>query len=173
MGDIAHVTAAGIAVPCPYCGRASSPDEPWVRHAQRAWGWCGFAVEQEQRTVAVLLLSPDLAGERALITTAWVEPAFARRGLGKRLVQAACAGMVGRGVHTIVARANIGQPSCTRLPRAFLRRTGFVYLPDEHLWGLDVDAAVIDRPTLWERVGRLGEALSPYGRPEPAARQET
>lgn len=171
MGDIAHVTTTGIARPCPYCGRTPSPDDAWVEAAQRTWGWCGFAVEQEQQTVGVLLLTPDLTGERALITTAWVEPEFTRQGLGKRLIQAACAGLIGREVHTIVARSSTSQPSCTRLPRAFLRRTGFTYLSDEHLWALDVDATIVDRPTLWQLVGRLGEALSPHGRPEPAARE--
>jgi len=167
---VARVTSADVAtLRCPYCARTIAPATDWVASGQREWGCCGFAADADGNRVAVLLLSPDATDGRALVMALWVEAAHARRGLGKRLVQAACASFRGRGVSTIVARAGV-PATCSAPPKGFLRRCGFTYVPAERVWILDVNATVTDRPTAREFIHQLVASLRPLSPPEPAAR---
>ena len=170
--SVARVTSADVAaLRCPYCGRTIAPDTEWVATAQRQWGCCGFAVDEDGERVAVLLLAPDAAAERALVMALWVDGGHAQRGLGKRLVQTACATFRGRDVGTIVACAGM-PPTCSALPKGFLRRCGFVYVPGERVWMLDVDATVTDRPSARDFVRQLVASLRPVNPPAPAARAD-
>ena len=164
--EAARITASQAGtLACPYCGRTWSDDLPWVADAQRHWGWCGVRLLDGDQTVGVVLLAPD--GSEATVMAAWVTPDRVYQGAGKRLVQAVCAGLVGRKVHVIVAHGAATTPTCVALPRPFLRRVGFVRMDDRRLWRLDVDAAVVEPPSALDVLGRLVGSLRPI-RPEPA-----
>ena len=186
----AHLTSVEAArLRCPYCGRAVPADTDWVTTGQRAWGSCGFAVDLDGRRVAALLLAPDTLTrdarnapdsrnaqdsqdeQRAIIMGIWVDQAYVRRGLGKRLIQAACAGLRGRDVRVLVARAGI-QPTCATPPRGFLRRCGFVWVPAEQEWVLDLDATVTDRAGAPGMLHRIVASLRPVSPSAPVARTE-
>ncbi len=154
---------------CPYCAQETSSDAEWIDAARRAWGWCGFAVEHDQRRLAVLLLAPDAARQRALMTTIWVDAAHARHGLGRRLIQAASADLVNCGVSTLAARST-WPPTCAAPYQGFLRGCGFAYVAATGVWELAMRTTVVERPTTHGLVERIVASLRPIGPPEPAAR---
>ena len=165
--EAARVTAAQVgSLACPYCGRGWARDLPWASDAQRQWGWCGVSLSDGPDLLGAILLAPD--GREATVMAAWVAPDRIRQGIGRRLVQVVCAGLVGRDVHVVVAHGAEACPTCVALPRAFLRRAGFVRMDDRRLWRLDVDAAIVAQPSALDVIERLVGSLRPIGRPEPA-----
>ena len=167
-----HVTSVDVArLRCPYCGRAIASDAGWITAGQRTWGACGVSLTEGGERVATILLAPSADGQDAAVMAIWVDQAHVRRGVGKRLIQATCAGLRGRGVSRLVARAGRA-PTCEAPPREFLRRCGFTYVRRERLWLLDLDTTVTDRPTALDVIRQLAASLRPVGHAEPAARAD-
>jgi ribosomal protein S18 acetylase RimI-like enzyme len=155
---------------CPWCGRRLEADLGWAVAAQERWGWIGVSVQRHGAVVGVLLVSPAEGTRTALLMCLWVAPGELRVGHGRRLVQAAAAGLLARDVRTLVARGSRHHPGCVAPPRDFLRAVGFTRNRDDRLWRLDLDQTVVDRPSLLETFSRFVQALRPISPPEPAGR---
>jgi hypothetical protein len=117
--------------------------------------------------VGALLLTPSESGgeKNALLRSLWV--ADPRLGLGRRLVQSACAGLVCRKVSAIVSPGSSSHFSCQVPPRAFLRHVGFGWTGGHYR--LDLGATALEKGAAAQVVGRLLRSLNPIN-PEPATR---
>lgn len=154
---------------CPWCGRPVDATEPWLVAAQERWGWIGVSLRRGNDPIGLLLVGPAAEPGTAKVGRLWVHPDQVRRGNGRRLVQAAAAGLVARDVHLLVAKGSRSRPSCSVAQRDFLRDVGFELDRDERLWVLDLDRTVVDRPSLRVVVERFLTALRPVP-PQPAGR---
>jgi GNAT superfamily N-acetyltransferase len=113
--------------------------ESWLSSTLRDWGSCGRVVRIDGRTVGHIVYAPAarLPGAATLPTapgspdaiiaaTAWIEPALRRGGLGRLLVQAMAADLVGRGHTAIEAYGDTrGRTEGCVLPAEFLGSVGF------------------------------------------------
>lgn len=170
MSAVTWIGLADLAgLPCPYCGRELAPDTPWAVTAQQLWGRIGVAFKVEGRVAGLLLVAPADDPREAVLQCLWVAPAHTRAGVGRRLVQAAAAGLMSRDVHAILARGSRVRRHCATPPSDFLRAVGFTRALDERLWRLDLDATVVERPRLRAVIERLVEFIRPVG-PAPAGR---
>jgi hypothetical protein len=117
--------------------------------------------------VGALLLTPDeTSGERdALVRSLWV--ADPRHGLGRRLIQSACAGLVCRDVTAIISPGSTSHFTCQLPPRAFLRHVGFSWTNGHYR--LDLNSTVIEKKVAVQVMRRLLRTLNPIN-PEPATR---
>lgn len=173
MGNLTWLGRADLdTLVCPYCGRSADPHAEAVLAAEQAWGFVGAALTLEGSRTAALLITPVAETRTALLTCLWVAPDRVGRGRGKRLVQAAAAGLLSFGVEAILARGSRAKPDCSAPPADFLRAVGFSRRLDEfdgaRLWRLDLTTAVPSdglRGWLQHWLRALGPA-----RPEPAGR---
>lgn len=161
-GDLADLS-------CPYCGRRISPDDGRMVAAEQAWGYVGAALSLHGERTGLLLLTPLPGTRDALITCLWVAPGRTGRGRGRRLVQAAAAGLLSRDAQAIVARGSRVKKDCGAPPVDFLRAVGFAKALDERLYRLDLDTTVTQRSGLRALLARLVGGLRPIG-PEPVGR---
>ena len=158
---------AGLA--CPYCGRRVSPNSEPVIAAEQAWGFVGARLQMQGETTGLLLLTPVPGSRDALLTCLWVGPGHAGRGLGRRLIQSAAAGLLSRDVPALLARGSRVKKDCAAPPADFLRAVGFSRALDERLYRLDLETTLTHRPGLRAMLQRLVGALRPLG-PEPVGR---
>ena len=170
------------ALACPYCGRRIGADDPAALAAEREWGFVGAGLTGHGRRTAVLLLTPVPDSRTAMLNCLWVAPGHAGRGQGRRLVQAAAAGLLSRDLEAILARG-ARKPACGAPPADFLRAVGFTRTPEERLdptlptrarppgrlWRLDLSTTVTTPSGLRGLVEQWLEGLRPI-RPEPAGR---
>lgn len=158
-------------LPCPWCGHALEPEQPWVRTAQERWGWVGTSLVEEQLRVGLLAVGPSEEPAAAQVMGLWVAPRLLGYGYGRRLVQSAAAGLVAREVTVLLAKGATGTVTCTAPPVDFLRAVGFTPAKEPGWWNLDLTQAVLlERPGLRSLWGRFSEALRPLAPPEPAGR---
>lgn len=170
MGRLSWISRSELAtLPCPYCGRVLSPDDDRALAAEQAWGFVGAGLKLHGERTGLLLITPVPDTRDALLTTLWIAPFYIRRGRGRRLVQAAAAGLLSQEIEAIVARGSRVKKDCTTPPADFLRAVGFSRPLDERLWRLDLSTTVPERTGLRALLGRLAGSLRPIG-PEPAGR---
>lgn len=194
MGSLTWLGRAELAtLACPYCGRTADPNAEAMVAAERAWGFVGAALALQGSRTAALLIAPVPDTRKAMLTCLWVAPGKVGQGRGKRLVQAAAAGLLSSRVKTIVARGSRAKGDCAAPPADFLRAVGFVRATDEglhaalrtpaavqrlgpvagadgtRLWRLDLDATVTAPSGLLGLMEDWLRALRPI-RPEPAGR---
>jgi hypothetical protein len=165
MAELSFIIAPDLC--CPYCGRQVLPDTDWVVAARQAWGWCGVQARCGEEVVGSLLLTPAESDGDALVKSLWV--ASPRHGIGKRLVQSACAGLLNRQVRAIVSPAATAKTSCQLPPKAFLRHAGFTRTLEDPLYRLDLDSTVSEKSSARNVVERLMASLRPVSA-EPASR---
>jgi hypothetical protein len=142
-------------------------DTDWVIAARRRWGWCGVQAIENGEVVGALLLTPDETGreQNALVRSLWV--AHPRHGLGRRLIQSGCAGLVCRDVTAIISPGAISHFNCQLPPRAFLRHVGFNW--STGYYRLELNSTVIEKKLAAHVMRRLLRTLNPIN-PEPATR---
>lgn len=169
MARLSMVTLAELpSLPCPYCGQTVTPDTPWAVAAATRWGWCGVKLTVDDEVAGVLLIGPLEDTGEAMLMGVWVRPDSVRSGYGRQLSQAAAAGLVNRKVRVILARGSRRNERCSVPPRDFLRAIGFTRGLDDRLWRLDLDRAVVERPSVRGVLGRVIASLRPVAPPEPA-----
>ncbi|MDQ7992408.1 MAG: hypothetical protein AAGC63_06030 [Propionicimonas sp.] len=170
MSSLSWITRGELArISCPYCGREIGPDDERMLAAERAWGFVGAGLKQHGERTALLLLAPVPETRDAMLLCLWVAPGHVHTGQGRRLVQAAAAGLLSQNVEAILARGSRVKKDCASPPADFLKAVGFTRPLDERLWRLDLDATVTERAGLRSLLGRLMTTLRPIG-PEPAGR---
>lgn len=194
MGSLTWLGRSDLTtLACPYCGRMADPDAEAMVAAEQAWGFVGASLTLHGTRTAALLITPVPDTRAAMLTCLWVAPGHAGRGRGKRLVQAAAAGLLSSGTVAIVARGARVKKDCATPPADFLRAVGFTRVIDEplntalrspatghrlgpvtdldgaRLWRLDLNATVIVPGGLRGLVADWLRALRPI-RPEPAGR---
>lgn len=194
MGSLTWLGRTDLAtLVCPYCGRMADPNSEAMVAAEQAWGFVGASLARQGSRTAALLITPVPDTRKAMLTCLWVAPGQVGQGNGKRLVQAAAAGLLSSGMKTIVARGSRAKNDCAVPPADFLRAVGFVRATDERLhtalrspasvqrlgpvtefdgtrlWRLDLDATVTAPSGLLGLVEDWLRALRPI-RPEPAGR---
>jgi len=171
MSSLTWVGRTELAeISCPYCGRELHPDDERMVAAERAWGFVGAGLKLHGERTGLLLLTPVADSRDAMIACLWVAPGQTNRGRGRRLVQAAAAGLLSQNVESILAKGARGKKKdCGTPPSDFLKAVGFTRALDERLWRLELDATVTERPGLRSLLGRLMTTLRPIG-PEPAGR---
>ena len=170
MSSLSWVGRGDLAgLSCPYCGRRISPDDEGMVAAEQAWGFVGASLSLHGERTGLLLLAPVPETGDALLTCLWVAPGRTGRGRGRRLVQAAAAGLLSRDVGAIVARGSRVKKDCGTPPADFLRAVGFSKGLDERLYRLDLDTTVTERSGLRALLARLVGAWRPLG-PEPVGR---
>lgn len=164
------------ALACPYCSRTPDAADPGTLAAEQEWGFVGAALNAHGRRTAALLLTPVPDSRAAMLSCLWVAPGHTGRGRGRRLVQAAAAGLVSQDVEAILARGR--KADCAAPPPEFLRAVGFTRTLDElldpgrpggKLWRLDLTTTVTAPSGLRGLVEQLLLGLRPV-RPEPAGR---
>lgn len=160
----------------------------WVLAAQREWGICGVAARHEGAVTGFLLISPALhvpsrspqarAGvtpDAAVMMTLRVVEGWTGLGIGRGLIQAVSAPLVGHRYAALESTGSQTTAACTLPPAAWLENHGFVLVRDSPLaprWRLDLASTVRWRPRLgsaWRMLGRLFPEPSPKpSPPEPA-----
>lgn len=194
MGSLTWLGRADLpALACPYCGRTADPNSEAMLAAEQAWGFVGASLTLHGTRIAALLITPVPDTRTAMLTCLWVAPGHTGRGRGRRLVQAAAAGLLSCELETIVARGARAKKDCAAPSADFLRALGFTRAADERLhaalrspasvhrlgpvteldgtrlWRLDLDATVTASNGLRGVVEHWLRGLRPV-RPEPAGR---
>lgn len=163
---------------CADCSAAElfAADASWARAAMEQFGFCGVAAENEGRPVAHLVLCPSLTiptghpltnGARAPrgagLLELWVDPSYARAGLGRQLVQHATARLVDKAT-CIEAIGALTDATCCAPPRAWLEQLGFAGTGVTTLQGermrLDLERTVSWRETWRGAAHRVNAWLS-------------
>ncbi|MCA0253134.1 MAG: hypothetical protein LCH76_12810 [Actinobacteria bacterium] len=197
MGSQSWIGRADLAaLACPYCGRMADPNGEAAVAAEREWGFVGAGLALDGVRTAALLITPIPDTRAAMLSCLWVAPGQVGRGRGRRLVQAAAAGLLSHDVEAIVARGSRTKADCAAPPVDFLRAVGFSRGVDarlysslragggaprlghpsdlddarlSRLWQLDLTTTVTMPEGLRGMVDRWLRALGPI-RPEPAGR---
>lgn len=101
---------------------AANAKEAWLSEVLREWGSCGRVAVVDDRAVGVIVYVPaafapgaesfptaPVSADAVLLTTVWVDPAYAGGGLGRMLVQAMAADLIRRGgVRAVEAFGSVG-----------------------------------------------------------------
>ena len=125
--------------------RLSRPEEradekdAWLSEVLREWGSCGRVALVDDRPIGYVVYAPaafvpgsggfptaPVSPDAVLLTTAYVDPAYAGGGLGRMLVQGMARDLIRRGgIKAVEAFGDVrGQRSCL-LPADFLGSVGF------------------------------------------------
>lgn len=182
-------------------GDAGAEKQAWLSEVLREWGSCGRVAVVEDRPVGYVGYAPaayvpgaeahptaPISPDAVLLTTAWVDPAFADSGLGRVLVQAMAADLKQRGgiraveAFASTARTRPGRVArgC-RLPQAFLAQVGFRTHrahPVTPRMRMDLSSALTWRDEVEVALERLLGVVRPRrastpARSRPAARDST
>jgi GNAT superfamily N-acetyltransferase len=198
--QIVPVTAAATSsldVPCAACTfwergpgpaavPASADKREWLDSTTSDWGRCGWQAEVDGAPVGYVLYAPPGYVPRAhafptappspdavLLMTVQVLPEHRGNGLGRALVRAAAADLVGRGVRAVEAYGTTTEVGCL-IPAGFLTEVGFIAVRDHALvprLRLDLRTTVTWRDDVggvWARLGgyfgtRSGSRIDPVG----------
>lgn len=140
-----------LSAPCRSClfwehdpvrrGRVVEPEvekDAWVSHVLREWGSCGRVALVDDRPVGYLVYAPEafvpgaagfptapISPDAVLLTTAYVDPAWARHGLGRMLVQGMARDLVRRDIRAVEAFGSARGGTACVLPVDFLGGVGF------------------------------------------------
>ncbi len=159
----------------------------WAEHTVAEWGHCGMLAEHEGEIIGYLTLVPaarvphtgpfvatSFGADAAVLLGAHVVADWTRQGIGRQLVQAAAADLVGR---RIAALETVGRPSDSLvdlgggLPEAWLTAVGFRLVRAHPLaprYRMSLSSTLRWRPNLsaaWHRIRGLVPQTVP---PEPA-----
>lgn len=124
-------------------GTEPARKEAWFSEVLREWGSCGRIAMVDDRAVGYAVYLParfapgaqsfptaPVSHDAVLLTTLWINPAYAGGGLGRMLVQSMAADLVKRRVKAVEAFGDMGPASrlhgrrCAA-PAQFLARVGF------------------------------------------------
>ncbi len=141
-----------LTAPCRSClfweldpvrrGRVEDPcgeKDAWVSEVLRTWGSCGRVVLVDDRPVGYLVYAPaafvpgaavfptaPVSSDAVLLTTAYVDPAFRRGGLGRMLVQGMAKDLIERGgIRAVEAFGDARGGRRCMVPVDFLGSVGF------------------------------------------------
>ena len=193
---------SSIAVPCATCtfwehgpavvaprDAGPSPEstkEQWLNRTALDWGTCGWLAQVDGAPVGYVLYAPSGYVPRAhafptaptspdavLLVTVQVVPEHRGNGLGRALVRAAAADLVGRGVRALEAYASPAPAGCL-IAASFLTEVGFTPVRDHAVvprLRLDLRTTVTwrgDVEGVWARLGgyfgtRSGKRIDPVG----------
>lgn len=131
-------------------GSGELEKEAWVSDTLLEWGCCGQLVYVDGVPAGHVLYAPPayvprslgfatspVAPDAVLLTSTWVDPAYAGAGLGRTLVQGVARDIVRRGIRAIEAfgrtAAHSDDPAVACLPPAdFLLAVGFKTVRPHH-----------------------------------------
>lgn len=141
-----------LTAPCRSClfweldpvrrGRVEDPcgeKDAWVSEVLRTWGSCGRVLLVDDRPVGYLVYAPEsfvpgaasfptapVSSDAVLLTTAYVDPAFRRGGLGRMLVQGMARDLIERGgIRAVEAFGDTRGGGHCVVPVGFLGSVGF------------------------------------------------
>lgn len=141
-----------LTAPCRSClfweldpvrrGRVEDPcgeKDAWVSEVLRTWGSCGRVLLVDDRPVGYLVYAPEsfvpgaasfptapVSSDAVLLTTAYVDPAFRRGGLGRMLVQGMARDLIERGgIRAVEAFGDTRGGGHCVVPVEFLGSVGF------------------------------------------------
>jgi GNAT superfamily N-acetyltransferase len=167
-------------------GSAPAGLTPWAEQTLTDWGHCGMVAEHEGRVVGYLAMVPagqvphtgafattSFGADAAVVLTASVAPDRTRQGIGRQLVQAAAADLVGRRIAALeaVGRRSESVADLGGLPEGWLTAVGFRLVRDHPLaprYRMSLSSTLRWRPDLsaaWHRIRGLVPQSAP---PEPA-----
>ncbi|MBB6627952.1 GNAT family N-acetyltransferase [Nocardioides sp. KIGAM211] len=118
---------------------ACGEKDAWVSEVLREWGSCGRVALVDDRPVGFVVYAPQafvpgasgfptspVSPDAVLVTTAYVDPAHARGGLGRMLVQGMARDLIERGgIRAVEAFGDIRGAGRCALPVDFLGSVGF------------------------------------------------
>ena len=161
--------------------------DQWLTETASAWGTCGWVAEVDDRPAGYVLYAPPGYVPRAaafptappsrdavLLLTVQVVPHERGNGLGRALVRAVAADLVGRGVRALEAYASPAQVGCL-LSVDFLAAVGFCPVREHAVYPrmrLDLRSTVTwreDVEGVWARLvrgyfgTRSGSRIDPVG----------
>ncbi|WP_372727237.1 N-acetyltransferase family protein [Nocardioides sp.] len=145
--------------------------EAWISEVLREWGSCGRVALVDGEPTGYLVYAPErfvpgaagfptapVSPDAVLLTTAYVDPAYAKGGLGRMLVQGMARDLTERGIRAVEAFGDHRGGGCCVVPADFLSGVGFktqrahgthprmrMELRSAITWRTDVEAA-------WERL---------------------
>ncbi|MGI8457845.1 MAG: GNAT family N-acetyltransferase [Propionibacteriaceae bacterium] len=159
----------------------------WAEHTLTEWGHCGMLAEHEGEIVGYLTLVPaarvprqgpfattSFGTDAAVVLGAYVVADWTRQGIGRQLIQAAAADLVGRRIAALEA---VGRPTNSvvdlggGLPEGWLTAVGFRLVRAHPLaprYRMSLSSTLRWRPDLsaaWHRIAGLVPQAAP---PEPA-----
>ena len=162
---------------------AAAEKEAWLSEVLREWGSCGRVVLVDDRPVGYAIYAPEafvpgaasfptapVSPDAVLLTTVWVNPAYAGGGLGRMLVQGMARDLVRRGgIAAVEAYGDTGPVSRVHgsrcaAPADFLAHVGFKTHrahPTAPRLRMDLRAAVRWRDEVEAAVERLLGAVRP------------
>lgn len=155
------------------------PEDPAVRAALGAWGWCGLVAVADERPVGHLLLTPEQDGDGRVVARlvalhpsdgtldgdGWTSSATVRR-----LVEGAAARLLRRHVTALEATAHRWTGSCTTPSLGVLAARGFVVVQEHPLhprMRMELDRTIPGEPVLQAAWRRLSELVRSPPAPEP------
>lgn len=121
-------------------GEREAEKEAWVSTVLREWGSCGRVVLVDDRPVGHVIYAPPafvpgaegfptapVSPDAVVMTTAYVDPAYAGGGLGRLLVQGMARDLIKRGaIRAVECFADAqGRPGRCVVPQEFCERVGF------------------------------------------------
>ena len=141
----------GLPAPCTTClfweqdpvARSRNGDVPgakraWLERVLEEWGPCGQVALVDDRPVGYVVYAPEafvpgtaafptapVSPDAVVLTHAWVDPAHARGGVGKLLVQRMARDLVRREVRAVEAFADTRGAGTCLVPLEFLTAVGF------------------------------------------------
>ena len=162
--------------------------DAWLSEVLREWGSCGRVALVDDRPVGYVVYAPaafvpgadgfptaPVSPDAVLLTTVYVDPAYAGGGLGRMLVQGMASDLIGRG--GIRAVEAFGDQRGTRrcvVPADFLGSVGFKTHrphPTTPRMRMDLRSALTWRDEVEAALERLLGAVRPKPAPAPDRRE--
>lgn len=161
-----------------------SEKEAWVSWVLREWGSCGRVILVDDRPVGHLIYAPvafvpgaagfptaPVSSDAVLLTSTYVDPGFARGGLGRMLVQGMARDLIERGgCSAVEAFGSVAcAPGCL-LPVGFLSGVGFKTHrphPTTPRMRMDLRSALTWKEEVEAAVERLIGVIRPATGPKP------
>ena len=167
-----------LVPPCAAGPSAEATKEQWLNQTAFDWGPCGWLAQVDGAPVGYVprahaFPTAPTSPDAVLLVTVQVAPEHRGNGLGRALVRAAAADLVGRGVRAMEAYASPSPADCL-LASGFLTEVGFTPVRDHAVvprLRLDLRTTVTwreDVEGVWARLGgyfgtRSGKRIDPVG----------